>query len=67
MGSHRGADWVQLLRDDRPNTPVAAYHKEKRYMRVLRMSQYPYVEVDPDPSTIEGLDYLIGELCCALR
>ena len=61
MGSHRGADWVQLLRDDRPDTPVAAYHKEERLLHVLRMSQYPYLEVDRDPTIIESLDYVIGE------
>ncbi|KAI0737962.1 hypothetical protein C8Q80DRAFT_1125061 [Daedaleopsis nitida] len=50
---------LELVRDDRQEKPVAAYHKEKRYLHVLRMSQHPYLEVDPDPTTIQGLDYLV--------
>ena len=50
-----------MLRDDRPHTPVAAYHKEERLLHVLRMSQYPYLEVDRDPTIIESLDYVVGE------
>ncbi|PIL30695.1 hypothetical protein GSI_07399 [Ganoderma sinense ZZ0214-1] len=53
---------VELLRDDRPDKPVAAYHKEERLLHVLRMSQYPYLEVDRDPTIIESLDYVIDEM-----
>ena len=36
----------QLIREDYPGRPVAAYHKEKRYLHVLRISQHPYIEID---------------------
>ena len=61
-----GTDGVQLRRDDRPDKPVAAYHKEKRLLHVLRMSQYPYLEVDRDPAVIETLDYVVGEYSAAV-
>ncbi|RPD59299.1 hypothetical protein L226DRAFT_104552 [Lentinus tigrinus ALCF2SS1-7] len=54
---HAGEKHSELFREDHPNKPVAAFHKEKRFLNVLRISQYPYLEVDP--STIETLDYLV--------
>lgn len=51
---------AQLIREDRPSQPVAAYHKEKRFMHLLRISQYPYLEVDKS-STADVLDQLIRE------
>ncbi|TBU26089.1 hypothetical protein BD309DRAFT_868996 [Dichomitus squalens] len=50
---------LELRRDDRPDRPVASYHKEKRLLHVLRISQYPYLEVDRDPAVIETLDYVV--------
>lgn len=38
--------------------PVAVYHKEKRYAFVLRMSQLPYLEIDP--VAMDTLDSLIS-------
>ncbi len=51
--------WRQLFREDCTNKPVAAFHKERRFLHVLRISQYPYLEIDA--STIDTLDYLVGE------
>lgn len=48
------------MRDDPSEKPVAAYHKEKRFLHMLRISQYPYLEVDTDPATIEVLDHVFG-------
>ncbi|CDO71871.1 hypothetical protein BN946_scf184940.g18 [Trametes cinnabarina] len=52
------ADYVlQLTRDDEPATPVVAFHKEKRFLHVLRMSQYPHLEIHP--SVLDSLDYIV--------
>ncbi|KAH9857533.1 hypothetical protein C2E23DRAFT_279099 [Lenzites betulinus] len=48
---------LQLTRDDDPDKPLVTFHKEKRYMHVLRMSQHPYLEVHP--SALESLDYIV--------
>ncbi|KAI0078963.1 hypothetical protein K474DRAFT_1659652 [Panus rudis PR-1116 ss-1] len=49
---------LELFREDMPaNQPIATYHKEKRYLYVLRMSQYPYLEIDYD--AMDTLDTLI--------
>ncbi|KAI0806804.1 hypothetical protein C8Q74DRAFT_1189701, partial [Fomes fomentarius] len=49
---------LELMRDDPSEKPVAVYHKEKRFLHMLRISQYPYLEVDSDPATIDILDHL---------
>lgn len=38
--------------------PVAIYHREKRHMTMLRMSQHPYLEVDS--AAMDTLDSLIS-------
>ncbi|KAI0628756.1 hypothetical protein C8Q77DRAFT_1067261 [Trametes polyzona] len=48
---------LELTREDEPETPLVTFHKEKRYLHVLRMSQHPYLEVHP--SALESLDYII--------
>ncbi|KAI8999115.1 hypothetical protein BD414DRAFT_407831 [Trametes punicea] len=48
---------LELTRDDVPAQPVVTFHKEKRFLHVLRMSQYPYLEMHP--SVLESLDYII--------
>ncbi|TCD64677.1 hypothetical protein EIP91_003791 [Steccherinum ochraceum] len=48
---------LELLREDMPDYPVATYHRQKRYMYVLRMSQHPYLEVDS--AAMDTLDSLI--------
>ena len=48
----------QLVREDMPeDQPVAVYHREKRYMHVLRMSQHPYLMIQP--AAMDTLDSLI--------
>ncbi|KAI0823913.1 hypothetical protein BC628DRAFT_1323970 [Trametes gibbosa] len=49
---------LQLTREDDPDKPLVTFHREKRYLHVLRMSQHPYLEVHP--SALESLDYIIG-------
>ncbi|KAI0689035.1 hypothetical protein C8T65DRAFT_589082, partial [Cerioporus squamosus] len=51
------AERLELFREDRRDKPVAAFHKEKRFLHVLRISQYPYLEIDA--SIIETLDYVV--------
>ncbi|KAJ3552459.1 hypothetical protein NM688_g4144 [Phlebia brevispora] len=49
---------LALVRDDLPeDQPVAVYHREKRYMHVLRMSQHPYLEITS--AAMDTLDSLI--------
>ena len=55
---------AQLIREDRPSQPVAAYHKEKRFLRVLRIAQYPYLELDAD-ATAAVLDQVVREYLSA--
>lgn len=57
--------YAQLIRDDLPeNQPVAVYHREKRYMHVLRMSKHPYLEITP--AAMDTLDSLICASTCVL-
>ena len=39
--------------------PVAVYHDKKRHMFVLRMSEHPYLEVDP--VALDTMDSLISK------
>lgn len=49
---------LELVREDMPeDKPVAVYHREKRHMSLLRMSQHPYLEVDT--AAMDTLDSLI--------
>ncbi|KAI0699658.1 hypothetical protein BC835DRAFT_522178 [Cytidiella melzeri] len=49
---------LELVREDMPeDKPVAVYHKQKRFAYVLKMSQHPYLEVDP--VAMDTLDSLI--------
>ncbi|GJE88054.1 hypothetical protein PsYK624_041370 [Phanerochaete sordida] len=49
---------LELIREDMPeDEPVAIYHREKRHMTMLRMSQHPYLEVDS--AAMDTLDSLI--------
>ncbi|KAI5118325.1 hypothetical protein M0805_006608 [Coniferiporia weirii] len=49
---------LELMREhDHDGKPVAIYHKRRRHFLVLRMSQKPYLEVQP--SVMETLDSLI--------
>ncbi|THH04472.1 hypothetical protein EW145_g5497 [Phellinidium pouzarii] len=51
---------LELMREQEPDgKPVAIYHRHRRYFLVLRMSQKPYLEVQP--SVMETLDSLIGD------
>ncbi|KAI0818656.1 hypothetical protein BC629DRAFT_1588008 [Irpex lacteus] len=53
-----GSKRLELLREDLPeDKPVAVYHREKRFAYMLRMSQLPYLEVDP--VAMDTLDSLI--------
>ncbi|KAF7799688.1 hypothetical protein EIP86_010930 [Pleurotus ostreatoroseus] len=53
-----GRKHLELLREDLPaDQPVAVYHREKRYMHVLRMSRQPYIEITP--AAMDTLDSLI--------
>lgn len=50
--------YAQLVREDLPESqPVAVYHREKRYMHVLRMSKHPYLEITP--AAMDTLDSLV--------
>lgn len=49
---------LQLTRDDDPGKALVSFHRERRYLHVLRMSQHPYLEVHP--AALESLDYIIG-------
>ncbi|KAH9918349.1 uncharacterized protein BXZ73DRAFT_105230 [Epithele typhae] len=55
---HAGPQRLELICEDHPAHPIAAYYKEKRFLGVLRISQYPYLEVDP-VSTANILDQLV--------
>lgn len=53
-GDHR----LELFREDLPdNQPVATYHREKRFAHVLRISEYPYLQIDN--LAMDTLDSLI--------
>ncbi|KAK7688899.1 hypothetical protein QCA50_007590 [Cerrena zonata] len=47
-------DELELFREDQP---VAWYHRQKRYLGLLRMSQHPYLEIDS--MAMDTLDSLI--------
>ncbi|KAI0648393.1 hypothetical protein C8Q79DRAFT_1008720 [Trametes meyenii] len=48
---------LELTRDDAPDKVVGSFHKEKRFLHVLRMSQYPYLQLHA--SVLESLDYIV--------
>ncbi|KAI0333147.1 hypothetical protein GY45DRAFT_1245302, partial [Cubamyces sp. BRFM 1775] len=54
---HADKKRLELMRDDAPDKPVAAFYKERRYLHVLRMSQHPYLEIHA--SVLDCLDYVI--------
>ncbi|KAI0373198.1 hypothetical protein BV20DRAFT_938349, partial [Pilatotrama ljubarskyi] len=54
---HADKKRLELIRDDNFDKPVASFHKERRYLHVLRMSQHPYLEVHA--SALDSLDYII--------
>lgn len=57
-GSSTKSEELQLTRDDDPEKALVSFHRERRYLHVLRMSQHPYLEVHP--AALESLDYIIG-------
>lgn len=57
-GSSAESEELQLTRDDDPEKALVSFHRERRYLHVLRMSQHPYLEVHP--AALESLDYIIG-------
>ncbi len=57
-GSSAETEELQLTRDDDPEKALVSFHRERRYLHVLRMSQHPYLEVHP--AALESLDYIIG-------
>ncbi|OCH88240.1 hypothetical protein OBBRIDRAFT_734857 [Obba rivulosa] len=48
----------ELVLEDEPGSkPLATYHRQKRHLYVLLISQHPYIEVEPD--ALDTLDSLI--------
>ncbi|EIN07948.1 hypothetical protein PUNSTDRAFT_135465 [Punctularia strigosozonata HHB-11173 SS5] len=59
-------DHLELLRNDISEYhPLAVYHKHRRFMHVLRVSEHPYLEVDP--IALDTLDSLIITFLLAER